>query len=199
MLRFIYCLIIFGLFHNNISMAQEKQDDKTFTYRVLPEAPQDYTPGNIASRMLDGLGFRFFWATHGLRPDDFNYRPSKESRSIEETIAHIYDLTYLVLITINEEDNMPQVEYEVNDKRSITLDNIKRISDVLRNSSQEDFNNYTLTYPNDTTIPFWNMINGPIADAIWHCGQIASMRRISGNPFNPNLSLMTGKERAATK
>ena len=46
-----------------------------------------------------------------------------------------------------------------------------------------------------TELPFWNMINGPIADALWHCGQIVSFRRSSGNPYNSNASVLTGKVR----
>jgi hypothetical protein len=43
--------------------------------------------------------------------------------------------------------------------------------------------------------PFWNLINGPIADAIYHCGQIVSYRRSSVNPSNPKVSVFTGKTR----
>ena len=41
----------------------------------------------------------------------------------------------------------------------------------------------------------WNQINGPIADALWHCGQVVSFRRASGNPYNSKASLFTGKLR----
>ncbi len=43
--------------------------------------------------------------------------------------------------------------------------------------------------------PFWNNINGPIADAIWHVGQVVSFRRSSGNPFPKGVSVLTGKKR----
>jgi hypothetical protein len=41
--------------------------------------------------------------------------------------------------------------------------------------------------------PFWNAINGPLSDAIWHTGQIASNRRASGNPFNSKAQVFLGK------
>ena len=47
----------------------------------------------------------------------------------------------------------------------------------------------------DKAYPFWNAINGPIADALWHCGQIVSFRRSSGNPFPKGVSVFTGKVR----
>jgi hypothetical protein len=30
--------------------------------------------------------------------------------------------------------------------------------------------------------PFWHLINGPMADALTHTGQISSFRRLAGNP-----------------
>lgn len=41
--------------------------------------------------------------------------------------------------------------------------------------------------------PFWNQINGPISDALWHCGQVVSFRRASGNPFNSKVSVLQVK------
>jgi hypothetical protein len=40
--------------------------------------------------------------------------------------------------------------------------------------------------------PFWNLINGPIADAIWHVGQVVSFRRSSGNPLPQGVNVLTG-------
>jgi len=42
------------------------------------------------------------------------------------------------------------------------------------------------------SIPFFNIINGPIADAIWHTGQVASFRRSSGNPISSKLNHFKG-------
>ena len=41
--------------------------------------------------------------------------------------------------------------------------------------------------------PFWNQLNGPIEDAVWHCGQIVAFRRASGNPISKKISVFTGK------
>ncbi|MFT7499284.1 MAG: hypothetical protein ACI8QP_001887, partial [Porticoccaceae bacterium] len=43
--------------------------------------------------------------------------------------------------------------------------------------------------------PFWDLINGPIEDAVWHSGQLVSFRRSSGNPMNPKVNFLTGKVR----
>jgi hypothetical protein len=43
--------------------------------------------------------------------------------------------------------------------------------------------------------PFWNLINGPISDCLWHVGQVVSFRRASGNPLSDKISVLTGKAR----
>jgi hypothetical protein len=45
----------------------------------------------------------------------------------------------------------------------------------------------------DTKLPFWNMINSPISDYLWHIGQVVSFRRSSGNPFNSKVEVFLGK------
>lgn len=45
------------------------------------------------------------------------------------------------------------------------------------------------------SLPLWIMINGPLSDAIYHTGQIVLLRRISGNPINPNVDIFTGKNK----
>ena len=53
-------------------------------YEKIPEVATEYTAEAIVSRMVDGLGFRF-WDTEGMTEDDVKYRPSAEGRSIIET------------------------------------------------------------------------------------------------------------------
>lgn len=33
--------------------------------------------------------------------------------------------------------------------------------------------------------PVWNVMNGPLADALTHVGQLNAWRRLSGNPVKP--------------
>jgi hypothetical protein len=42
--------------------------------------------------MLDGLGFRFYWATEGLRPEDYEFRPAKDTMTIRELVLHVWEL-----------------------------------------------------------------------------------------------------------
>lgn len=54
--------------------------------------------------------------------------------------------------------------------------------------------NYTIDLRNGDTLPFWFFVNEQISDCIWHCGQISSFRRITGNPLNSNVSMFEGTD-----
>ena len=46
--------------------------------------------------MVDGLGFRYFWATEGLTEKDLAYRPSEGARTTMETLEHISGLVEIL-------------------------------------------------------------------------------------------------------
>ena len=151
--------------------------------------------------MIDGLGFRFYWATEGLRAEDLAFRPSPEARTSEETIDHILGLSNIILNALKKQSNIRSGEetsplsFEV--KRKRTLENLKTASDLLKNPGGR-LEDYDIVFVNGDTkaeFPFWNMLNGPIADALWHTGQVVSFRRSSGNPFNSKASVFSGTVR----
>ena len=178
--------------------AQDKMDDKV-PYSEIPEYSDNYTAGTVSARMIDGLGFRYYWATNCLTEKDLNYKPSEEARTTLETIDHIYDLSQVIvnstLHKINN-SNITKEQLTYAEKRTQTLLNFKIAADILRAS--DDISIYKIIFKGENGIkefPFWNQINGPIEDAVWHCGQIVSFRRASGNPYNSKASLFTGKLR----
>ncbi len=174
------------------------QKNEGLPYAEIPSPPEAYTAGSVASRMIDGLGFRYYWATEGLRPEDLSYKPSVEARTAEETIDHILGLSYVVLNSALKKVNAAREDDPLtfDEKRAQTLINLEQASKILR--SAENLEDYPVVFKrNESTseYPFWNQINGPIADAIWHCGQLVSFRRASGNPFNSKVSVFSGKLR----
>lgn len=167
-----------------ISLAQTEE---TLPYHEIPEYTELYTANSVAARMVDGLGFRYFWATEGLRDEDLNYKPSESGRETIETIEHIYGLSKFIrnsVLISNKDVNKEKLDFET--MRKQTLWNFKLVSETLRNTSEA----YKLE---DSEVPFWNIINGPISDALWHCGQVVLLRRSSGNPFNSKVNLLSGK------
>ena len=182
----------FNMTHHNID---------TLPYAEIPNYPAQYTAENVIARLIDGIGFRFYWATEGLRPEDLAFRPTKESRTSEETIDHIMGLSTVVLNAVRNEVNTRSGEetspLTFDTKRQKTLDNLKTASDILKSGKQklEDSKMIFKNGDKSTEYPFWNEINGPISDALWHIGQVVTFRRSSGNPFNSKVSVLSGKVR----
>lgn len=168
--------------------------EEKLSYYEIPEYSETYTAGAVAARMVDGLGFRYYWATEGLREEDLAYKPSEDGRTTAETIDHIYDLTKVIVNSTLNKPNTKAEEPEMTfaEKRKKTLENIKIAADILRVS--KDVSEFKIIFGTNE-YPFWNQINGSIADALWHCGQVISFRRSSGNPYNSKASVFSGKVR----
>ncbi len=190
---------LFGIMISLTTMAQT--DSITLPYYQIPEYPAEFNANTVVARMVDGLGFRYFWATEGLRAEDLAFRPNKEARTAEETLDHILGLTDIILNSVKKVpntriENSPKLSFE--EKRKRTLENIKLTSDILKSSMEGEMTEFKLIFEgrkSTVEYPFWNNINGPIADAIWHVGQVVSFRRSSGNPFNSKASVFNGKIR----
>ena len=160
--------------------------------------PESYSEAEIVGRMIDGLGFRYYWATEGLTEKDLNFRLPNDSRSSIETVVHIYDLSNMILNTaLNSPIEQKSTEgMEFKEIREKTLFNLKEASDIFKKT--KNFDNHNIIFLRDSKkveYPFWNQLNGPIEDAVWHSGQIVAFRRASGNPISKKISVFTGKVR----
>ena len=165
-------------------------------YYEIPEAPKNYTEGTVAARMIDGLGFRYYWGTEGLREKDLQYKPNEEARTVRETLDHILGLSIMTLSALEGKEVVfkKSDHLSFNELRKETLENFKKASDILKES--DDLSKFVMKIARRDGVaefPFWNQLNGPIADALWHVGQIVSFRRSSGNPFPKGVSVLTGK------
>jgi len=182
-------IVLFVMLITNSVMAQKEN----LPYYEIPEAAKEYTAGTVASRMIDGLGFRYYWATEGLTAKDLAFKPNDEARTSSETIDHILELTQLIVnATLQVKNGAPQPKMIFAEKRKKTLENLQKASEILRNS--KDVSHYKIIF-GSTEFPFWNQINGPISDAIWHTGQVVSFRRSSGNPFPKGVSVLRGTKK----
>ena len=188
----LLCLSFFGQIQ-----AQNTSD----YYYEIPANPKSYTAGTVAGRVVDGLGFRFYWASVGLRTEDLAFKPTEESRTADQTIDHIYNLTMIVMNATKKEPTVfpieiPEVTFEK--KREMILGFIRTASENLKVASEADFEDFKMIFQNpggSNEFPFWNELNGPLSDALWHTGQIVMLRRMSGNPFPSGVSVLTGKKR----
>ena len=184
-------IIILVLLITTVISAQESEENVKLPYYELPESSEKFTAGTVAARQVDALGFRFYWASEGLGEEDLAYKPSDSVRTSMETVQHIYDLSLIVLNSTLKKANSRADNSEISfdDLRKQTLLNLKKAADILRTS--EDISQYKIIF-GKREIPYWNNINGPISDAIWHCGQLASFRRITGNPINTKVNHFSG-------
>ena len=195
LLRKSCVLLIFTLLLN------VQAQDMELPYYQIPDYPEDYSSGNVVSRMIDALGFRYYWATEGLTKKDLEYRPSDEARSCLETLEHIHSMSKTI---VNASDGTPNVRQEnpptlsFEELRRNTLENIKLASDKMRGKQAEEFEQSKVVFQSgdrESVYPYWNLINGMLSDCMYHTGQIVMMRRITGNPKNPNVSVFLGKLR----
>lgn len=193
--------LLFPLLMNTPLFSQNEPDTPALPYRQIPAYPEQYSAANVAARMIDGLGFRFYWATEGLRPEDLAFRPTPEARSSEETIDHILGLSTIVLNALKNAPNVRSGE-EISSlafavKRRKILENLREASELLKNSDGDLDKFPIIRQSGDTRLefPFWNLLNGPIADALWHTGQVVTFRRSSGNPIDPRVDVFMGRLR----
>lgn len=185
---FLFLLFIFSI----QTMAQE------LPFSSIPKDPVNYSASNSISRMIQGLGFRYHWATEGLKAKDLKYRPTEESRSTLGTIQHIYTLSKTILnaaknkVSKRSKDQQP---VHLDELRIITLNNLSEASELFLNYNENELNELNIIFERggkQSKFPIWNLINGPIADALYHTGQVVSFRRTSGNPISKGVNVFLG-------
>jgi hypothetical protein len=153
-------------------------------YHRIPQYPNDISGTTILIRLLDGLAFRFRWSTDGLSFDDYLFRPANDCMSIEELVRHIWRLVNWIC------QSMLTERFEKQDDILLVRKNVLEMTNALREKlnsmSDDDLRKIKI---NDRA--FWHIINGPIADALTHVGQINSFRRLAGNP-TPKANVFVG-------
>ncbi len=114
----VLCIIMFT---SVTAMAQRD----TLPYAAFPPAPDHYGAGTVVSRLLDGLGFRYYWATEGLRPIDLAFKPSPEARTSMETLQHIYSLSNMIINAVGGSQIPPGQYKTFEELRKATLENLR--------------------------------------------------------------------------
>ncbi len=190
-------ILLFGLLLFSFISFSQAETKADFYYKKLPNTPTEYTPGTIVARMIDGLGFRYYWATEGLKEVDLAYKPSQDARTLGETMNHIYGLSKTILNSakkIPTDFTLEEADMSYDEKRNATLNNFRMASTLFLKT--KDLSKHSIVFKRENGIsefPFWNHINGPIEDAVWHAGQVVVLRRASGNPIHPKVNVFLGK------
>ena len=106
------------------------------------------------------------------------------------------------IITGDFKETIPQIQkeefdfiyFDGNHTKKATLENLKTASTLF--ASTENLSEHSVIFKRangESEFPFWNNINGPIEDAVWHAGQVVVLRRSAGNPINPKVNVFLGK------
>ena len=133
-----YRAVLTLILNMSLFMSQAQEHNEALPYYEIPDAPETYSQGALVARMVDGLGFRYFWATEGLSPEDLAFRPSPEARTSGETIDHILGLSTVILNSAvhkpNEGNDFKDLSFF--EKRKLTLNNLKTAADIFRKSEE---------------------------------------------------------------
>ena len=159
-------------------------------FEDISKTPIELTATNTLLRLVEGLAFRYRWATENLSEENIKFRPHPTSMSIEELNSHIFDLVDSTFRVFGGEkqnkeslNSFPQIRM----KSLLVLENL---SEKLKKMSDEDLSE--IEKITSRKLPFWYWINGPLADALTHVGQITSWRRIADNPQLKGVNVFIG-------
>ena len=172
-------------------------------FKELNGYPTSMSATTALSRLTEGIGFRYYWGTEGLTDADVSYSPGNEGRTVYETTDHIYYMAIFVANTLEgKPTSFPEsasgLEYAA--LRNATLEKLSQIRALLDANKDQDLGENKVTGTvagNPFDAPIWHLINGPVLDLGHHIGQLIMLRRLSGNPIDPNVQPFMGKNMAA--
>lgn len=158
--------------------------DAASVFYQIAEYPQRLQATTALVRLVDGLGFRFLWATAGLDAQDAEFRPAADVKSIGELTDHILRMMARAVGPLPEEaDSVAGFATT----RAAVLD----VLATLRRRLLE-LDDAALAEARVRDRPVWHAINGQLADALTHVGQIVSFRRIASKPQQARVNVFLG-------
>lgn len=174
--------------------------NNSLPFAEIPPPPKEYRAGTVIARIIEGLGFRYYWATEGLLREDLNYRPTTEAKSTLETLVHLYTLCETIQhVALNKPTVRPaqSVPEDLESLRKETLNFLQEAANTFRKIEQASLEKNQLVFETQekrSEFPLWNLLNGPLADSLYHTGQVVSFRRTARNPIAKGVNVFLGKK-----
>lgn len=103
--------MVLVLIYTHVNFMTAQNNFQNLPYYEIPDYPSEYNQGTIVARMIDGLGFRFYWAIEGLCSEDLKFKPSEKARTTEETIEHILSLSQIIVNSALHKVNEGRTDY----------------------------------------------------------------------------------------
>lgn len=168
-------------------------------FAEMESYPSQFSICTVLARMLDGLGFRYYWGTDGLSEADMHYDPGNGGRSMYKTLEHLYKMIdFTGCIIEGKAGTFPETAsgYSFAELRQKTLERIEETRLLCLKLSEETLTHSRISIDfggNLSEHSIWHLFNGPLTDAYFHLGQLTSFRRTLGKPIDPYVEPFWGK------
>ena len=174
-------ILIFSLFVSSFSYGQE--DITELPYNKKSKYPKKNAAGIVMAKMIDELGYKYYWATDSLLNDEV--RNTFNSSNLPRLLLNgVYQMSENIINYSSENKLKPELKLEemsFDDFRKNTLLNLKEASNILiRNADTIHFLNL-------------NLFVKSIAISNSYCDQIISFRENIGKPFKPKNDFIEQK------
>ena len=166
------------------------ENNQELPFENISKVPNNISTTNTLLRLVEGLAFRYRWSTENLSEENIKFRPHPTSMSIEEVNSHIFDLVDSTFRVFGGEKQNKESLNSFKKIKEANLFLFQNFCNLLKEMSDTDLIN--LEKETSRKLPFWYWINGPLADALTHVGQITSWRRIAGNPQLKGFNVFIG-------
>jgi hypothetical protein len=180
-------------------------------FETLPEAPASFCGTGVLARTVDALGFRYRWATEDLPDDAGAFQPCEGAMTLAGLLTHIEALSRWMLALVrghverdpslakkvlddldaDHEKGEETRQASAGDARARTLTQLADLRALLARLDDDDLAGLRIG-TGDEEHPVWRLVNGPLADALTHVGQVSSWRRMAGCP-GPRADLFRGR------
>jgi hypothetical protein len=150
------------------------QEDLTqLPYISKPAYPKKNNAGIVMAKMIDELGYKYYWATDRLLNDEI--RKTFNSSNLPRLLLKgVYQMSENIIKSTSENKMRPELkpeEMSFEDFRKYTLLNLKEASSIIiKNAEAPIFSN-------------WNLLIKSIAFSDAYCDQIILFRENIGKPF----------------
>lgn len=136
----------------------------------IPEPPDAYTATTVIARLVQAFEYRFCRAVQGLDASHMDTSPIDGAMSLGELVSHIGDLASWTAAALSIECEKPGTDLDA-------IQNILRqMAQKLDSMQDADLQDAKLGGTRD----FWYAVNGPLADALTHIGQVNTYKRLMG-------------------
>lgn len=168
-------------------------------FKDITAYPASYSGATAMLRLLDGIGFRYYWGTEGLTKSDMSLQHCDDGRTIYQTLDHVrYMATFTANVLAGKPTSFPEQPSGLSfaEIRSETLDKLGQIRTHWAATTDQDLGvkKVTGTVNGDAfEAPIWHLFNGPLLDLGHHIGQIWMIRRLNGNPIDSNVEPFFGR------